>query len=268
MSETQANYPFDKHIARDAAGAQYDPTRQTAVGDLKSDAKGSGARDNAGKARVDLLTWRDAAVLVGGAGVPRQCMEWLGQFQESHDFKALHRLVEALYANDMVLALRDAAAVFEFGAKKYKAWNWLKGMPWSVPVGCIGRHLMAMHNGEEIDPDSGKPHAGHVVCNVFMLLAYARTYTEGNDLPPKVETPIAFGGLARTFDVPHTLRSWKTFEENPKAAEATMHQAQGQVLAQGLFYRANCGKAVGCDFNLKPQGYCKLTAGHEGDCLP
>jgi hypothetical protein len=42
-----------------------------------------------------------------------------------------------------------------------------------------------MIRGEDIDPESGEPHRGHVFCNVVMLLQYTKTYTEGNDLPPK-----------------------------------------------------------------------------------
>lgn len=163
------------------AESQYDPKRHTAVGDLSSSAKGSGARDNAGKARVDLLTWLDVAYLFDLRDGPMGC---LGRFQETHDPNELRDLVRVLYQGDIERAIREAAAVFEFGAKKYKAWNWLKGMPWSVPLACAGRHLLALQRGEQTDPDSKLPHAGHVVCNVFMLLAYDRSYREGNDLPP------------------------------------------------------------------------------------
>ena len=160
--------------------AQYDPTRETPVGDLKSNAKGSGARDNGGKMRADLLTWHDVSYLFDMRDGPMGC---LGRFQETHDPAELRELVNVLYQGDIQQALVDAAGVFEFGAKKYKAWNWHKGMAWSVPVACIGRHLLAIQRGEIFDKDSGLAHAGHVVCNVFMLLCYCRTYREGNDLP-------------------------------------------------------------------------------------
>lgn len=260
---------------------QYDPTRQTAVGDLNSDAKGSGARDNAGKARADLLTWLDAAELMGGTEVPTQCMLHLGSFQETHDPRRLITLVEVLYAGDMELALREAAAVFEFGAKKYKAWNWFKGMPWSVPVGCIGRHLLAMHRGEESDPDSKLPHAGHVVCNVFMLMAYARTYREGNDLPPRSEAPLGFGSGLNRIPFPtaavqgygQARGAWKEFTAaspidpggSSKSAEATEHQVQGAPAFRFVpkKNRRDCPNLV---LHGDIGKGCTLTIGHVGDC--
>lgn len=118
------------------------------VGDVTSDARGSGARYNAGKTRFDLLP---------------------------------------------LTALKPAADVFAYGANKYAAWNWAKGMPWSVPYACMMRHLEAWYRGEELDPESGLPHLGHVMCNLVMLTHYAEFYREGDDRPPaslfQQETP-------------------------------------------------------------------------------
>lgn len=110
-----------------------------AVGDVKSDARGSGARYNDSKTRLDLVP---------------------------------------------LSALKDCADVFEYGAQKYAAWNWAKGMDWSIPYACALRHLEAWYRGEDIDPESGKPHLGHVMCNLIMLSHYARCYPEGDDRPP------------------------------------------------------------------------------------
>jgi len=35
-----------------------------------------------------------------------------------------------------MVTLYDEARVWEYGEKKYKAWNWAKGMSWSVPYEC------------------------------------------------------------------------------------------------------------------------------------
>ena len=78
----------------------------------------------------------------------------------------------------------EAVKVFEFGAKKYKAWNWAKGMLWSVPTGCILRHAQCMLEGEELDKESGFHHLGHIICNLIMLERYVYTYTDGDDRPP------------------------------------------------------------------------------------
>jgi hypothetical protein len=81
--------------------------------------------------------------------------------------------------------LEDEARVWMYGKQKYAAWNWAKGMPWSVPYACALRHLSAWQQGEDIDPESGQPHLAHVMCNLRMLMLYSRTYKEGDDRPPK-----------------------------------------------------------------------------------
>jgi hypothetical protein len=79
--------------------------------------------------------------------------------------------------------LEGEARVWDYGRRKYAEWNWAKGMPWSVPMGCILRHLSAWQRGEDIDPESGLPHLDHISCNVRMLQLYARTYPDGDDRP-------------------------------------------------------------------------------------
>lgn len=82
--------------------------------------------------------------------------------------------------------IKPAAAVFGYGAKKYAAWNWAKGMPWSVPYECMLRHLEAWFRGEENDSESGLPHLGHAMCNLMMLTHYADNYREGDDRPKHI----------------------------------------------------------------------------------
>ena len=81
--------------------------------------------------------------------------------------------------------LAGEALVWAHGKKKYSAWNWSKGMPWSVPLACALRHLMAWQNGEDIDPESGQSHLDHVACNIRMLKLYSVNYPEGDDRPPR-----------------------------------------------------------------------------------
>lgn len=77
----------------------------------------------------------------------------------------------------------DEAKVWEYGRRKYAAWNWAKGMPWSVPFACLMRHMAAWQRGEEADPESGLPHLAHAMCNLRMLTLYAQTYPAGDDRP-------------------------------------------------------------------------------------
>lgn len=81
--------------------------------------------------------------------------------------------------------LETTARVFGYGAKKYAAWNWAKGMPFSVVIGCLKRHLAAIERGEDIDPESGLPHIGHLMCNALMLQHYMDSFPEGDDRPKK-----------------------------------------------------------------------------------
>ena len=108
------------------------------IGDVNSDARGSGARYNQGKVDYSLLPFD---------------------------------------------TLNGELRVWEYGAKKYAAWNWTKGMAWSIPFACLMRHMAAWQRGEEVDPESGLPHLAHAMCNLRMLTYYAEFYKEGDDRP-------------------------------------------------------------------------------------
>lgn len=161
---------------------------EVAVGDLNSDAKGSGARKNAGKPQLDLIPiriWR---------------ARWKQSINWSRDLDMLFAALQGwqegrtellgdwLLSNCPSEYFGEAVKVLEFGAKKYVAWNWAKGMPWSVCVGCILRHTQKILRGEDIDDDSGALHWGHIVCNVIFLVWYADQYPEGDDRPPVYNT--------------------------------------------------------------------------------
>jgi hypothetical protein len=162
------------------------------IGDVTSTAKGSGARFNTGKAPLELVPLRLMADAYSACGqtesAETRALRALGEFQETHNPIHLHDVLNHLGIEDGWL---ECAEVFDYGRRKYAAWNWAKGMPWSVPLACAARHLKAMLDGESIDtdkpgqPGSGRPHRGHVYCNVVMLLAYQTNFTTGNDLPPK-----------------------------------------------------------------------------------
>lgn len=159
------------------------------VGDINSDAKGSGARFNSGKPELDLIPFRIIAASYGFAGDQKDAamdiegvLSCLGQFQETHDEKHLYAAL--LNLGPLQETWTSCARVFAYGKKKYAAWNWAKGMAWSIPLACAGRHLtFGILAGELVDPESNELHKGHVACNIVMLLTYLRTFPEGNDLP-------------------------------------------------------------------------------------
>lgn len=153
------------------------------VGNIDSTEKGSGARYNDGKPDYSLLVLKDFSKWLGLAAPECYIVDLinkLGNFQETHDPE---HLLEALEVAGK-FAIEESTHVFTYGAKKYKAFNWMKGMKWSIPLACAVRHSLAIYDGEEVDEESGRKHVGHIVCNIMMLLHYTKYYKEGNDLPP------------------------------------------------------------------------------------
>ena len=65
--------------------------------------------------------------------------------------------------NSMIPLVR----VLEFGAKKYSDDNWKKGLDKKEILESMMRHLMALMDGEDIDPESGEHHMGHIMCNTM-----------------------------------------------------------------------------------------------------
>lgn len=66
-------------------------------------------------------------------------------------------------------ALEGLSEVLTYGANKYGANNWRKGISNDRLVGALLRHLSAFLRGEEIDRESGKPHIDHVGANWMFL---------------------------------------------------------------------------------------------------
>jgi len=153
-----------------------------AVGDINSNAKGSGARANGDKVPMDLIPvsvwrnkWRTAMSQSVDGEELMDIMYALERWQKGED----EPLSSVLSFNN----LDGACRVFAYGAGKYAAWNWAKGMAWSVPLGCALRHMQAVLDGEFIDDESGLPHIDHVFSNIVMLDYFERHYPEGDDRP-------------------------------------------------------------------------------------
>ena len=161
-----------------------------AVGDINSQERGTGARANAGKVPYDLIpiaTWQKVwqgqinQFPESDKELLTNLLSYLRSWQEGKTFYIDHAVVTTTGFIDF------AARVFDYGKKKYAAWNWVKGMPWSVPLGCILRHLESVLyevDMECCDDESCLPHMGHVLCNLIMLQHYAVHYPEGDDRPP------------------------------------------------------------------------------------
>lgn len=90
---------------------------------------------------------------------------------ESNEFGSCARFNANKTRYDLVPThlLKSTADVFEYGADKYAPWNWAKGGKMSQYIGSLKRHLASIELGEDIDEESGLPHSGHLMCNMFMI---------------------------------------------------------------------------------------------------
>lgn len=81
-------------------------------------------------------------------------------------------------------ALLAVAQVLTFGAEKYGARNWEKGIAYGRLFAAAQRHLLAWQGGEENDPETGLPHLSHAACCVMMLLSTAKRGIGPDDRKP------------------------------------------------------------------------------------
>lgn len=66
--------------------------------------------------------------------------------------------------------LTEVGAVLTFGAEKYTAHNWRKGIALSRLTSAALRHILAFNEGENIDKESGLSHLAHAICNLAFAL--------------------------------------------------------------------------------------------------
>lgn len=71
-------------------------------------------------------------------------------------------------------AYMGTCSVLTFGAHKYAAWNWSKGIQYMRVYGALLRHLMAWVRCEERDPETGLSHLDHAACCLMFLQHYSK----------------------------------------------------------------------------------------------
>lgn len=79
--------------------------------------------------------------------------------------------------------LIELSKVLTFGAQKYGARNWEKGMKWSRVFGALMRHMWVWWKGEKCDPETNMPHLAHAAACVMFLLAYEAREMGEDDRP-------------------------------------------------------------------------------------
>lgn len=77
--------------------------------------------------------------------------------------------------------MENMVKVLEYGATKYSANNWKKGLKVTETCESMIRHLLAFIGGENNDPESGLSHIGHIQCNAMFLEYMMRFKPEFDD---------------------------------------------------------------------------------------
>ena len=71
------------------------------------------------------------------------------------------------------------------GEKKYGAYNWRKNaVKHTVYLDAAERHLLAIRDGQWLDPESGIPHWGHIIATASIVLDANSVGKLIDDLPP------------------------------------------------------------------------------------
>lgn len=66
---------------------------------------------------------------------------------------------------------RETALALTLGASKYGPWNWRQNrVEMMTYLGAIRRHIDCVINSEDIDPESGAHHLGHIAAGCGIIL--------------------------------------------------------------------------------------------------
>jgi hypothetical protein len=110
--------------------------------------------------------------------------------------------------------LAGVVEVLMAGARKYAAWNWTRGMPYTRAMNAAQRHINAFAAGEDFDKDSGQHHIDHAICCLIFLRHF--TINGGGALDDRFDlsTAVIRSGLSE-----ERLASLKTmYESLPEGA--------------------------------------------------
>ena len=84
-------------------------------------------------------------------------------------------------------ALVCIGKVLAFGAKKYDARNWERGMDWDRVFRAAIGHLTDWFQGEGQDPETGYSHLWHAGCCVLFLIAFELRGVGVDNRPTRAE---------------------------------------------------------------------------------
>lgn len=78
-------------------------------------------------------------------------------------------------------AIKGAADVLEFGAKKYSRNNWKKGLAMEAIIDSLLRHVEELLSGKRYDSESSLPHVDHIACNALFLADLYNDYAKSSE---------------------------------------------------------------------------------------
>lgn len=80
---------------------------------------------------------------------------------------------------------KEVAEALACGAAKYGPWNWRENrVEIMTYLGAMRRHLDCLIDGQDIDPESGAHHLGHVAAGCAIVLDARRHGTLIDNRPP------------------------------------------------------------------------------------
>lgn len=83
----------------------------------------------------------------------------------------------------------ETAKALALGAQKYGPWNWRENrVEIMTYLGAMKRHLDAVIEGEDIDPESGAHHLGHIAAGCGIVLDAAKHGHLIDNRPPASQT--------------------------------------------------------------------------------
>lgn len=174
---TSETAPVSIEPCRSCAPVDGHPNWTAKVGTVKFDTD---------KRTATLRAMMDAAAV--GTGITQTHVDskaWFtgDEFAKMVDAKGLGNTPEAMATGGVkfdsgkprmdlldAYAIEQLSLVLAFGAQKYDAHNWRKGISKSRLIAAALRHLFAYLRGEDKDPETGLSHAAHAMCCCMFLL--------------------------------------------------------------------------------------------------
>lgn len=125
-----------------------------------------------------------------------------------------------------VIPLIGVGRVLTYGARKYSARNWEKGLDWSRCYGAALRHLLAWWGGETSDPETGYNHLDHALCELMFLREFAETHPELDDRPNN-------SAIAALKHISEKEQCAPAEAEMPKTLLDVVHETMPQISPHG-----------------------------------